>query len=91
MDAIHKDGQQGLEGSYTNTKKEGNGIKFGKDDISHTISKDKTYTIGGENLVMKLKIQIPIQLSMEIKKFQEVTILQKDMKLLVELKRITME
>ena len=44
-----------------------------------------------ENLVMKLKIQIPIQLSIEIKKFQEVTILQKDMKLLVELKRITME
>jgi len=44
-----------------------------------------------ENLVMKLKIQIPIQLNMEIKKFQEVTILQKDMKLLVELKRITME
>ena len=47
LDAIHKDGQKGLEGSYTNTKKEGNGIKFGKDDISHTISKDKTYTIGG--------------------------------------------
>ena len=44
-----------------------------------------------ENLVIKLKIQIPIQLNMEIKKFQEVTILQKDMKLLVELKRITME
>ena len=37
-----------------------------------------------ENLVIKLKIQIPIQLNMEIKKFQEVTILQKDMKLLVE-------
>ena len=47
LDALHKNGNRGFEGSYTNTRTNGRGIKIGKGDISNTHSNERKYTLGG--------------------------------------------
>jgi len=45
VDALHKNGNRGIESSYTNTRSNGRGIKIGKGDISNIRSNERKYTL----------------------------------------------
>ena len=98
IEGINKDGNKKIEGSYTNKKTDGKGVKVGKVNVSNTNTKEKKYTLGGgidkdERKHIKGAYETKDTNTKKIKvgkimKFQKVNIPEIHRKILVESKKI---